>query len=129
MADAVKPGTYYKRPGGVEMVAQVRSYMQCGLCEFNTTDEDEMKDHAKNPGLHKGGTPKLVKEGDEVRINEPGTGRTEPAPLTDDEQAEVTKLVEDNDGETLEKMAEDAGLPKSGSKAEVATRLVLAKRG
>lgn len=129
-AVAVKPGTYTKRPGGTETVVQVRTYFQCELCEYNTTDEEEMKDHAKNPGLHKGGTPTLAKTDEEQRINEPGTGRTnpEPEPLTEAEEAEVKKLVDDNDGDALQHMAEAAGVAKSGSKTEVATRLVIAKR-
>jgi hypothetical protein len=129
---AVKPGTYTKRPGGTEMVVQVRTYFQCALCEYNTTDEEEMKDHAKNPGLHKGGAPNLVKTDEEQRINEPGTGRTNPPPpepLTEAEEAEVKELVDGNDGDDLQKMAEAAGVAKSGSKTEVATRLVIAKRG
>jgi hypothetical protein len=137
MANAVevKPGTYTKRPGGVEQVMQVRTYFQCELCEYNTTDEEEMKDHAKNPGLHKGGTPTLAKTDEEQRINEPGTGRTnpkpkpEPDPLTEAEEAEVKELVDGNEGDDLQKMAEAAGAAKSGSKTEVATRIVIAKRG
>jgi hypothetical protein len=133
MANAVevKPGTYTKRPGGVEQVMQVRTYFQCELCEYHTTDEEEMKDHAKNPGLHKGGTPTFAKTDEEQRINEPGTGRTNPPPepLTEAEEAEVKELVDGNDGEELQEMAAAAGVPKSGSKTEVATRLVIAKRG
>jgi hypothetical protein len=133
MANAVevKPGTYTKRPGGVEQVMQVRTYFQCELCEYNTTDEEEMKDHAKNPGLHKGGTPTLAKTDEEQRINEPGTGRTNPPPepLTEAEEAEVKELVDGNEGNDLQEMAAAAGVAKSGSKTEVATRLVIAKRG
>lgn len=84
MAEA-KPGQYTKRPAGAQVYRPVELF-QCAMCEYHSTDEGEMKEHVKNPGLHKGGTPKLLKvdasevdppvEEEPVAIKEPATPGT-----------------------------------------------------
>lgn len=128
MANEAKPGQYTKRPAGAQVYRPVELY-QCAMCEYHSTDEGEMREHVRNPGLHKSGTPKLITaEAEAVTIKEPATpGASNPEPLTEEEQERVTELQELS-GDELEQMAVDQGVAKSGTKEQVATRLVIAGR-
>lgn len=59
----------------------------------------------------------------------PGSPPTDIAnALSADEKARVDELVEQNSGDALAELAEEAGVSKSGTKAEVAERIVRAER-
>lgn len=63
---------------------------------------------------------------DEMEDDDEDDGSTDD--LSESESARVDSLVEDNSLEDLQKQAESAGLPHSGTKADIAERLVVNER-
>lgn len=73
-------------------------------------------DSAQSPSGGEGGTGIPQPEGD-----------SDAPTLTAEQQAEADQLVKDNNAEELAALADDAGVSKSGTKAEVAARIVAAR--